>query len=117
MKDLEFKCASITGTKKGDSMVVKKNHVRNNILFKSIEKHKFKISKNNICLSPKDSLKLATTIINEFCDTKKLSKRVLKSRIACQKVLILELRQEINELKQKNLESTKSYDDIKDLNL
>jgi len=115
MKKTEFQCASQTGKENDDKMVVGKIAIKKWFSFMNYEFANGFISR--ICLSQKDSLKLATTIINEFCDTKKLSKRVLKSRIACQKVLILELRQEINELKQKNLESTKSYDDIKDLNL
>jgi len=121
---MKFNCATITGTKNGDSMIVKKNHLRNNILFKSVEKHKHKISKNNICLSPKDSLKLATTIIDEFCRTENKSKKSLKSKIAYQQDIIQNLTKLVEDKKVRIeilegylKESKKCVDDLTDLKL
>jgi hypothetical protein len=124
MKDLEFKCASVTGIKRGDLMIVKKNENPINILFKNIRQSEFGERCINTCLSPTDSLKLATTIINEFCDTKKASKKVLKARIALKDnnieglTKLVELKSErIKMLEQKLKETNPCVDDLTDLKL
>jgi hypothetical protein len=124
MKDLEFKCASVTGAKRGDLMIVKKNENPINILFKNIRQSEFGERCINMCLSPTDSLKLATTIINEFCDTKKASKKVLKARIAYQQDIIQNLTKLVEdkkvriELLERYLkESNPCVDDLTDLKL
>jgi hypothetical protein len=124
MKDLEFKCASVTGAKRGDLMIVKKNENPINILFENIRQSEFGERCINMCLSPTDSLKLATTIINEFCDTKKASKKVLKARIALKDsnieglTRLVELKSErIKMLEQKLKETNPCVDDLTDLKL
>lgn len=124
MKDLEFKCASVTGAKRGDLMIVKKNENPINILFENIRQSEFGERCINTCLSPTDSLKLATTIINEFCDTKKASKKVLKARIALKDsnieglTRLVELKDKrIKMLEQKLKETNPCVDDLTDLKL
>jgi hypothetical protein len=95
MKDLEFKCVN----SQEELMTVNKKEEFDSILFRNVEKYVSKEKHTSIRLSQKDSLKLATTIIDEFCRTKKFSKKSLKSKIAYQHSIIQNLRQEINELR------------------
>jgi hypothetical protein len=99
MKELEFECASVVGKGKGDVMNIKKRSKSDDIMFQSVQPTIETIRVATIYLSKKDSLKLATTIINEFCGTEKASKKSLKSKIAYQHSIIQNLRQEINELR------------------
>ena len=79
---------------------------------------------SRICLSQKDSLKLATTIINEFCGTENKSKKSLKSKIAYQQGIIQNLTKLVEDKKVRIeilegylKESKKCVDDLTDLKL
>jgi hypothetical protein len=124
MKELEFECASVVGKGKGDVMNIKKRSKSDDIMFQSVQPTIETIRVATIYLSKKDSLKLATTIINEFCGTENQSKKVLKARIALKDsnieglTRLVELKDERIKILEQNLKESKTcIDDLTDLNL
>jgi hypothetical protein len=127
MKKMEFKCASNIGKGRNDTMIVKNIPEGSYILFKNTEYGKQYENEErhaNICLSKKDSLILAGRIINEFCNTRKTSKKVLKMKIAVKDSSIMDLIKSI-ELKDDRIkmleqilkETNPCIDDTKNLNI